>query len=76
MDVLTRYRTYITIWEVKNVTNVVMIFLLCGNSRNELYCYYLKRDTVQILKCFWYKFLKFIYLYNQSCEFITAPQVR
>ena len=46
MDVLTRYRTYITIWEVKNVTNIATMFSLYGNSRNEQYCYYLKRDAV------------------------------
>ena len=29
MDVLTRYRTYITIWEeVKNETKIVIIYLL------------------------------------------------
>ena len=28
MDVLTRYGPYITIWEVKNVTKIVIIYLL------------------------------------------------
>ena len=28
MDVLTRYRTYITIWESKEVTKILMIYLL------------------------------------------------
>ena len=46
MDVLTRYRAYITIWEVKNVTNMTIIFSLCGNGRNKQYYCYLKRDTV------------------------------
>lgn len=46
MDVLTRYWAYITVWEVKNVTNMVIIFSLCGNSRNERYYCYLKRDAV------------------------------
>ena len=46
MDVLTRYWAYITIWEVKNVTNMAMIFSLCGNGRNEQYCCHLKRDAV------------------------------
>ena len=33
MDVLTRYGTYITIWEeVKNVTKIVMIYLLRSNG--------------------------------------------
>ena len=31
MDVLTRYRAYITIWELKNVTKIVMIYLLCSH---------------------------------------------
>ena len=70
MDALTRYRAYITIWESKKVTKIVKIYLLRSNGWNKLYCYYLKRDAVQILKCFWYRFLKFIYLYNQSCKFI------
>ena len=32
MDVLTRYRAYITIWEVKNVTKIVMMYLLRSNG--------------------------------------------
>lgn len=28
MDVLTRYRAYITIWEVKNKTNTTVIFFI------------------------------------------------
>ena len=46
MGALTRYEAYITIWEVKNVTNMAMIFSLCGNGRNERYYCYLKRDAV------------------------------
>ena len=32
MDVLTRYRAYITIWEVKNETKIVMMYLLRSNG--------------------------------------------
>lgn len=32
MDALTRYKVYITIWEVKNETKIVMIYLLRSNS--------------------------------------------
>jgi len=33
MDVLTRYRAYITIWEeVKNETKIMMIYLLRSNG--------------------------------------------
>ena len=28
MDVLTRYGAYITVWEVKNETKIVIIYLL------------------------------------------------
>lgn len=35
MDVLTRYRTYITIWESKKATKIMMIYLLRGNGRNK-----------------------------------------
>ena len=32
MDVLTRYGAYITIWENKKVTRIVIIYLLCSNG--------------------------------------------
>jgi len=35
MDALTRYKVFITLWDIKKVTKVITIFLLCSNSWNK-----------------------------------------
>ena len=36
MDVLTRYKVFITLWDIKKVTKVITIFLLCCKQLQEI----------------------------------------